>query len=238
MPRRGHRDRHGDQRRQGPAPGTSTTSSATCGRWWRRPHRHGGHREGHLRERLPPHGRGSRPRCAQILRASGGGGFVKDLHRLRLRQGQGRKVLRPRVPPKHDLAAHAGPHLAEGAGEGGRRRAGRSMPSSRAVRDLGTTRCGATATAAMLDEYRRRAAAEAAGGGSDAASGGKVGGGGYDEDHVEQCRRKRPVPGAEVLHGGARFRGEEGPARGRAPVADRGFSGRRGRRRAAAGARR
>ena len=30
------------------------------------------------------------------------------------------------------------------------------------VRDLGTTRCGATATAAMLDEYRRRAAAERA----------------------------------------------------------------------------
>lgn len=28
------------------------------------------------------------------------------------------------------------------------------------VRDLGTTRCGATATAAMLDEYRKRAAAE------------------------------------------------------------------------------
>jgi deoxyribose-phosphate aldolase len=31
------------------------------------------------------------------------------------------------------------------------------------VRDLGATRCGATATAAMLDEYRRRAAAEQAG---------------------------------------------------------------------------
>jgi deoxyribose-phosphate aldolase len=30
------------------------------------------------------------------------------------------------------------------------------------VRDLGTTRCGATATAAILDEYRRRAAAERA----------------------------------------------------------------------------
>jgi deoxyribose-phosphate aldolase len=29
------------------------------------------------------------------------------------------------------------------------------------VRDLGATRCGATATAAMLDEYQRRAAAEA-----------------------------------------------------------------------------
>jgi deoxyribose-phosphate aldolase len=28
------------------------------------------------------------------------------------------------------------------------------------VRDLGTTRCGATATAAMLDDYRRRAAAQ------------------------------------------------------------------------------
>jgi deoxyribose-phosphate aldolase len=31
------------------------------------------------------------------------------------------------------------------------------------VRELGGTRCGATATAAMLDEYKRRAAAEAAG---------------------------------------------------------------------------
>ena len=31
------------------------------------------------------------------------------------------------------------------------------------VRDLGGTRCGATATAAMLDEYRRREAAEKAG---------------------------------------------------------------------------
>jgi deoxyribose-phosphate aldolase len=31
------------------------------------------------------------------------------------------------------------------------------------VRDLGATRCGATATAAMLDEYRRREAAEKAG---------------------------------------------------------------------------
>jgi deoxyribose-phosphate aldolase len=31
------------------------------------------------------------------------------------------------------------------------------------VRDLGGSRCGATATAAMLDEYRRRAAAEVAG---------------------------------------------------------------------------
>ena len=46
------------------------------------------------------------------------------------------------------------------------------------VRDLGATRCGATATAAMLDEFRRREAAERAGG---AASGkqGAIGSGGY-----------------------------------------------------------
>jgi deoxyribose-phosphate aldolase len=31
------------------------------------------------------------------------------------------------------------------------------------VRDLGASRCGATATAAMLEEYRRREAAERAG---------------------------------------------------------------------------
>ena len=46
------------------------------------------------------------------------------------------------------------------------------------VRDLGASRCGATATAAMLDEYRRREAAEKAGG----TAGGKsasLGTGGY-----------------------------------------------------------
>ena len=46
------------------------------------------------------------------------------------------------------------------------------------VRDLGASRCGATATAAMLDEYRRREAAEKAGG----TAGGKsatLGAGGY-----------------------------------------------------------
>lgn len=54
------------------------------------------------------------------------------------------------------------------------------------VRDLGASRCGATATAAMLDEYRRREAAEAAGvpansGGSGrgTAVGGELGKGGY-----------------------------------------------------------
>ena len=42
------------------------------------------------------------------------------------------------------------------------------------VRDLGGTRCGATATAAMMDEYRRREAA-----GTLDAAGGKIGAGGY-----------------------------------------------------------
>jgi deoxyribose-phosphate aldolase len=46
------------------------------------------------------------------------------------------------------------------------------------VRDLGASRCGATATAAMLDEYRRREAAERAGTATPAAAG-VVGGGGY-----------------------------------------------------------
>lgn len=46
------------------------------------------------------------------------------------------------------------------------------------VRELGGSRCGATATAAMLEEYRRRAAAERAGQGTGGGSGG-IGAGGY-----------------------------------------------------------
>ena len=46
------------------------------------------------------------------------------------------------------------------------------------VRDLGGSRCGATATAAMLDDYRRREAAERAGQGA-SAGGGALGVGGY-----------------------------------------------------------
>ncbi len=48
------------------------------------------------------------------------------------------------------------------------------------VRELGATRCGATATAAMLDEFRRREAAAAdAGSGPDGKGGGELGRGGY-----------------------------------------------------------
>ncbi|HAV62086.1 MAG TPA: deoxyribose-phosphate aldolase [Verrucomicrobiales bacterium] len=46
------------------------------------------------------------------------------------------------------------------------------------VRDLGGSRCGATATAAMMDEYRRREAAEKAGAKVE-SGGGKIGAGGY-----------------------------------------------------------
>ena len=46
------------------------------------------------------------------------------------------------------------------------------------VRDLGGSRCGATATAAMMDEYRRREKAEAAGQAKTAAEG-QLGAGGY-----------------------------------------------------------
>lgn len=47
------------------------------------------------------------------------------------------------------------------------------------VRDLGVSRCGATATAAMLDEYRRREAAEQAGQVVQTRSTSGIGGGGY-----------------------------------------------------------
>jgi deoxyribose-phosphate aldolase len=46
------------------------------------------------------------------------------------------------------------------------------------VRDLGASRCGASATVAMLDEYRRREAAEKAGG-KTAAKPSAIGAGGY-----------------------------------------------------------
>ncbi|MBI1178535.1 deoxyribose-phosphate aldolase [bacterium] len=46
------------------------------------------------------------------------------------------------------------------------------------VRDLGASRCGATATAAMLDEYRRREAAEESGNSVEGSSA-SIGSGGY-----------------------------------------------------------
>jgi deoxyribose-phosphate aldolase len=46
------------------------------------------------------------------------------------------------------------------------------------VRDLGATRCGATATATMMEEYRKREAAERTGQGAVGVAG-KIGAGGY-----------------------------------------------------------
>ena len=46
------------------------------------------------------------------------------------------------------------------------------------VRDLGASRCGASATATLLDEYRRREAAEKSGLKAEVKSGG-IGAGGY-----------------------------------------------------------
>jgi len=46
------------------------------------------------------------------------------------------------------------------------------------VRDLGGSRCGATATAAMLDDYRRREEAENAGRNVEGKTG-SIGAGGY-----------------------------------------------------------
>jgi deoxyribose-phosphate aldolase len=62
---------------------------------------------------------------------------------------------------EHDLAlmrASCPPHVQVKAAGGVR-----DLDGLVRVRDLGATRCGATATAAILDEYRRRAAAEPAG---------------------------------------------------------------------------
>jgi deoxyribose-phosphate aldolase len=77
---------------------------------------------------------------------------------------------------EHDLAlmrASCSPHVQVKAAGGVR-----DLDGLIKVRDLGGTRCGATATAAMLDEYRRREAAEKAGQAGPATSG-TIGAGGY-----------------------------------------------------------
>jgi deoxyribose-phosphate aldolase len=73
---------------------------------------------------------------------------------------------------EHDLAlmrAHVSPKVQVKAAGGVR-----DLDGLIKVRDLGGSRCGATATAAMMDEYRKREAA-----GTLDAAGGKIGAGGY-----------------------------------------------------------
>jgi deoxyribose-phosphate aldolase len=55
----------------------------------------------------------------------------------------------------------------------------RDLDALMRTRELGCTRCGATATAAMLEEYRRREAAEKAGKSTAPAKPATLGSGGY-----------------------------------------------------------
>jgi deoxyribose-phosphate aldolase len=101
---------------------------------------------------------------AEFVKTSTGYGFVKGPDGRYAAQGA----------TEHDLAlmrAHTSSRVQVKAAGGVR-----DLDSLVRVRDLGATRCGATATAAMLDEYRRREAAEAAGRTS-ADGTGRLGGG-------------------------------------------------------------
>jgi deoxyribose-phosphate aldolase len=99
---------------------------------------------------------------ADWVKTSSGYGFVKQPDGSYNYQGA----------TKHDLAlmrASCGPQVQIKAAGGVRDLDGLIM-----VRNLGATRCGATATAAMLDEYRRREAA-----GESSPTAGTIGSGGY-----------------------------------------------------------
>ena len=88
---------------------------------------------------------------AEFVKTSTGYGFVKGADGRYEAQGA----------TEHDLAlmrAHTSSKVGVKAAGGVR-----DLDALVKVRDLGASRCGATATAAMLDEYRRREAAEPAG---------------------------------------------------------------------------
>ena len=99
---------------------------------------------------------------ADWVKTSTGYGFVKEADGTSNARGA----------TEHDLAlmrSACGPKVQVKAAGGVR-----DLDGLIKVRDLGATRCGATATAAMLDEYRRRAA-----NGDPAVPAGKIGSGGY-----------------------------------------------------------
>ena len=97
---------------------------------------------------------------ADFVKTSTGYGFVKGPDGKYSYQGATERdlvLMRKAVPPKVQVKAAGGV---------------RDLDALIHVRDLGTTRCGATATAAMLEEYKRRAKAERKGSsGSSGASG-------------------------------------------------------------------
>jgi deoxyribose-phosphate aldolase len=100
---------------------------------------------------------------ADWVKTSTGYGFVKGAdgkHSYKGATEADLKLMRANVSPKVEVKAAGGV---------------RDLDALILVRGLGASRCGATATAAMLDEYRKRAAAEsspATGGSSTLGSGG------------------------------------------------------------------
>jgi deoxyribose-phosphate aldolase len=103
---------------------------------------------------------------ADWVKTSTGYGFVKQPDGKYSYQGattHDLQLMRASVSPKVQVKAAGGV---------------RDLDGLILVRDLGGTRCGATATEAMMDEYRRREAAEKQGQAT-ANSGGRIGAGGY-----------------------------------------------------------
>lgn len=103
---------------------------------------------------------------ADWIKTSTGYGFVKGpdgKYNYRGATEADLKLMRANVSPKVQVKAAGGV---------------RDLDALMRVRELGASRCGASATVAMLDEYRRRAAAEAAGQ-TVAGGGGTLGAGGY-----------------------------------------------------------
>lgn len=103
---------------------------------------------------------------ADWVKTSSGYGFVKQADGSYNYKGateQDLALMRASVSPKVQVKAAGGV---------------RDLDGLIKVRDLGGSRCGATATAAMMDEYRRREAAEKAGGVTSSGTG-KLGAGGY-----------------------------------------------------------
>ncbi len=104
---------------------------------------------------------------ADWVKTSTGYGFVKGADGKYSYQGATEhdlKLMRAACSPKVQVKAAGGV---------------RDLDGLIRVRDLGATRCGATTTAAMLDDYRRREAAEKSGGEKPAQAPATLGTGGY-----------------------------------------------------------
>jgi deoxyribose-phosphate aldolase len=103
---------------------------------------------------------------ADWVKTSTGYGFVKQpdgSYNYKGATEHDLQLMRAHVSPKVEVKAAGGV---------------RDLDGLIRVRDLGASRCGASATVAMLDEYRRREAAEKAGQGVESAAG-AIGAGGY-----------------------------------------------------------